>query len=216
MEKCCVKCKELKPTENFYKSKTAKDGLQRACKRCQKEFYIKNKLEISEYKKKYYENNYSDIRIKQTEYYQKNIERLTEKRLKNKKEIYKRTAIYKKNRLLNDPYYKFETNLRSYISSIISNLKCKIPDENKGIDFHKIYEKIGPKPSNGNYHLDHIIPLSKFDLTNPRHIVLAHTPENLQWLDSKLNLKKGNKIMDIVFNNDILMKIYAEITNDRN
>lgn len=44
------------------------------------------------------------------------------------------------------------------------------------------------------WHLDHIVPLSSFDLNNPKQRMIANHISNLRPLKAKENLKKGNKI----------------------
>jgi hypothetical protein len=63
------------------------------------------------------------------------------------------------------------------------------------LDYGAIIKKLGTCPVNRkDYHIDHIIPLSFFDLTNKEEIIKAWSPENLQWLPAKINLMKGNKL----------------------
>ena len=61
-----------------------------------------------------------------------------------------------------------------------------------GVNYDAIIQHLGKKPE-GNYHIDHIKPLSSFDLTKPEQIKQAFAPENLQWLPAKENIIKGNK-----------------------
>jgi len=47
--KQCFKCKEVKPSNQFYKSKTSKSGLQSYCKECEKKMtkiYCRNRYKI--------------------------------------------------------------------------------------------------------------------------------------------------------------------------
>jgi hypothetical protein len=44
------------------------------------------------------------------------------------------------------------------------------------------------------WHLDHIVPLSSFNLDDPRQRMLANHISNLRPLNAKENIKKGNKI----------------------
>ena len=48
----------------------------------------------------------------------------------------------------------------------------------------------------GEFHIDHIIPLSSFDLNDSEQIKIAFAPENYQWLTAKENLIKSNKLND--------------------
>lgn len=45
----------------------------------------------------------------------------------------------------------------------------------------------------GDGHMDHIVPLCSFDLTNPQHVVRAMHPSNMQILTRKQNEMKGQK-----------------------
>jgi hypothetical protein len=65
-----------------------------------------------------------------------------------------------------------------------------------GIDYAKIIEHLKPFPEDlSKYHVDHIIPLSSFDLTKPEQIKIAFAPENHQWLLEFDNLSKHNKLL---------------------
>jgi|SRR3989344_791991 len=64
-----------------------------------------------------------------------------------------------------------------------------------GLDFNKIIEKLKPFPQDiRKFEIDHIIPLSKFDLNNPENVGKAFAPSNLQWLSMEDNRRKSNKI----------------------
>ena len=64
---------------------------------------------------------------------------------------------------------------------------------NKYLDMPAIIKKLTPFPKNiKNYHVDHIIPLSKFDLNNPEEVKKAFDKNNLQWLTAKENRKKSD------------------------
>jgi hypothetical protein len=66
-----------------------------------------------------------------------------------------------------------------------------------GIDWTPIIEKlITTKPADFNekaYHIDHIQPVSSFDLTDTEQIKQAFSPDNLQWLTAEENISKGDK-----------------------
>ena len=63
-----------------------------------------------------------------------------------------------------------------------------------GISIRDIIEHIGPCPGNRtDYHIDHIKPLSLFDLRNEEEIRKVFAPKNHQWLRAEENLSKNNK-----------------------
>jgi len=67
-----------------------------------------------------------------------------------------------------------------------------------GIDYEKIIEHLKPFPKDlSKYHIDHIKPLCKFDLTKKEEVKKAFAPENHQWLLVTDNLKKSSKDRNI-------------------
>jgi len=71
-----------------------------------------------------------------------------------------------------------------------------------GINIDEIIKKLGCQPQDGKkYHIDHIFPVSAFDLNNPEHIKLCWHPDNLQWLEMSENIKKSNDYNVNEFNN---------------
>lgn len=44
------------------------------------------------------------------------------------------------------------------------------------------------------WHVDHIVPVSHFDLTNSEHVKLVHHYTNLRPMEAKANMMRGNKI----------------------
>jgi hypothetical protein len=55
--------------------------------------------------------------------------------------------------------------------------------------------------NHGKWHIDHIIPLSNFDLTKPEEQRKAFHYTNLQPLWAMDNMKKHNKILTNTINN---------------
>ena len=96
-------------------------------------------------------------------------------------------------------------NLRRRVSLALNGLnKSKSTIELLGctIDEFKIYisNKFDSQMSWDNYgiygwHIDHIIPCSSFDLTDPKQQKICFHYTNLQPLWAIDNLKKGNKII---------------------
>lgn len=100
-----------------------------------------------------------------------------------------------KKRRAEDPQYRCLLLLRGRVRKAFheysSTGKIRSSDE-YGIDYAAIIERLGPRPE-GDFHIDHILPLSAFDFDNQQHIVAAFAPENHQWLPAKDNLEKHNK-----------------------
>jgi hypothetical protein len=117
-------------------------------------------------------------------YRRENLEKLS----KNQVEYQNRTPN-------NIMIHRLRTRLRIALNDYTKT--GKIMSSNKyGIDYKKIIEHLKPFPEDlSKYHIDHIIPLVSFDLTNQEEIKKAFAPENHQWLLVFDNLSKGNKII---------------------
>lgn len=233
--KICTKCGVDKDESDFYKRSNGK--INPECKVCnlelKKRFRSTHNEEIKTKKKLYYEQNRELIIAKNKKYYEENKEKVSVRKKEYSKKYRESNREYmkeyskkynKKNRhsinfkrneiLRNDPCERFKQNLRRRLLQAFKlyskNGKTKVCSE-YGIDFKAIYDKIGQKPE-GNYHLDHIIPLSVFDLDNPEHVRLAHLPENLRWLDATENISKNDTIdIQLICEFPDLMLIACEI-----
>lgn len=137
--KICYKCKEEKPTLDFNKSKSSKDGYGTYCTVCRKEKkkaeYLRNRekylanakryreenhVKVSEAKKLCYVNKIDQYKQARREYYKLNSESVlaqaAEYRKSNKEEIRKRDNIYKaKNRdILKEKQSKYQKQNSEY------------------------------------------------------------------------------------------------------
>jgi hypothetical protein len=174
-----------------------------------KEYYLKNKDKIKQYLiekkehrskicKEYYLKNKDKILEDHKKNYLKNKDKILEQRKKygekNKSNIQKRRRERYKT---NHKNFKISTSIRtSFRKSIKIYLKSKKTKTLKqyGIDIKSIVEHLGNPPQDGKqYHVDHIFPVSAFDLNNPEHIKLCWHPDNLQWLEASENMSKNNK-----------------------
>lgn len=140
------------------------------------------------------------VRIYNREYNKKNAEILKEKKkqyyVENSEKIYAKTKSYKRIKLDTDEEYRFTHNLRRLIRYGLTTYSTKGKTKScaeYGIDFGEIYAKLGPRPTD-KHHLDHIIPISLFQLDIPEHVKLANSTENLQWLEGSDNLLKSDNI----------------------
>lgn len=185
---------------------------------CKKIVYYKNnKPKIIEKNKLYRINNIEIVseqnRKRSKNWYIKNKNNILARAkiyyINNKSSIITRIGTYTKNRYSSDINFKLTRILRSRLSSAIKNnhktgsavndLGCsinkfKIHLQLKFIRNPRDQKQIMTWENYGEWHIDHIKPLSKFDLTNPEELKKACHYSNLQPMWAKDNIKKGNTI----------------------
>lgn len=196
--KKCSKCAKTKSLEYFNFQKASKGGHYPYCKECTKEqnkkYRTANKEKCNQYNLLYYQKNKEYLCKRQSEYNQKN---------KVKNNEYKKKYIFKKRR--KDLNYNIKLLLRSRIHHALKGLS-KVSSSSLAIgcslEFLKSYieDKFQPGMTWENWslhgwHLDHIIPLSAFDLSDKNQFFKAFNYTNLQPLWAKENLKKSNKVL---------------------
>lgn len=192
--KTCTKCKIEKDLEQFHKDTVTKDGYAYRCKDC-KNNYNKDYYKIDENKEKY--NEYSkDYYLNNPEKFEFYIEKDKEKRFivsKNwKKENRERYLKYRRDKVkedLKDPLFNLVFNLRIRIYHLLK--KQNATKKNSSLKYlgcsdkeykQHLEDQFLPEFTWENYgkiwEVDHIIPLSKFDLTIEENIYKAFNYKN--------------------------------------
>lgn len=126
-------------------------------------------------------------------------------RTKHRKEITAKNVIYQKVKIENDVNYRLRWLLRSRINIAIKRQlgsKCFKTIELLGCSIQQAREHIEKQfkdgmtwENHGTWEIDHIIPVSSFNLTNPEEQKKAFHYTNLQPLNWKENRLKSNKIV---------------------
>lgn len=160
-KKRCTKCKKIKDVDEFGKSTRRKDGLRLYCKLCRR---TESDPETDKERKRkwYLENRELTIERSRIRHIEKREER--NKYLKG--------------------YYKDNPHIYTWRGLVYRTLNGKIKDgdtlELLGYTYNELKEHIESLFTDemtwsnyGEWHVDHIIPLSKFDETTPIHIVNA-------------------------------------------
>lgn len=213
--KYCSKCRLDKESTLFYKNKSKSDGLSNWCKICtnndiktrrhkykeqdkvySKKYYIENKQYFTDYNKRYCKQYY----IQNKETIKSNV---NEYRINNKKKVNKTRLKYIHKQLKINPLFKLCRYLRSRLNQAIKNnfkSGSAVRDLGCTIDQLKIHLESQFQPgmnwdnwSTNGWHIDHIKPLSSFDLTDREELLKAVHYTNLQPLWAVDNLKKGSK-----------------------
>lgn len=122
-------------------------------------------------------------------------------RKNHRKHINKYSRKYVKHKRATVPSFRLKTNLRARLLFAFLNYSVDGKTKNAseyGIDFDAIIRyllKRKPKDFDRKmYHIDHVVPLCRFDFNKPEQIRMAFLPENHQWLSKKDNIRKGSKL----------------------
>lgn len=210
--KKCSKCKDLKDFAFFYKSKINKDGYRNSCILCIKEYGQKNKETKKEYLKNYKKINKENLKIKNKKYREDNEDKIKKWKEENKdyfrqyrQDNKSNMRNYIKNRLDNEPIFRFKNNIRHLVLHSFRRGKKNFKKTDRteiilGCKIEEFINHISKKftegmsiENHGKWHIDHIIPLATAK-TEQDVIRLTHYT-NLQPLWAKDNLSKGSKII---------------------
>jgi hypothetical protein len=193
--KVCIKCNQIKPLSDFYKSKSYKDGKIGTCKSC---FNIISSSNI-EYRKQYKNKNKAKHN---KQWRENNKEKIKQWRENNKEKI----NNYQKTKKQNNPLYKISACIRTKISQSLSKYSksestLKILGLNNFEEFKQHVELQFSEGMNwGNYGfgknkwvIDHKIPLAS--ALNEQEVYDLNHYTNLQPMWWEENIIKGAKIV---------------------
>ena len=184
-----------------------------------RQYRLNNLEKILEYKNKYYLNNKESILEKCKQYYsgnkEKTLKRGKEYRINHRKEILESKKIYRhKDKFREYINSRYRTDLKYNLNYKISNDMRRALKGNKNgrrwedlvgytlDDLIKHLQKTLPNGYtwddvlNGKLHIDHKIPKSVFNFTEPEDYDFKRcwALSNLRLLPAKENLIKGNKL----------------------
>lgn len=200
--KICAKCKVEKEVNEFYLSK--RDGYRSRCKLCKKEddfIWRSNNYETDKKVKKNWRDNNKEYMIT---YYKDNKEKITNYNIEyyqeNKEEIKKRVGLnrneYMKKHYKKYPHIHIHRGLLSRYYTWIGESKLDKTHILLGYTAKELKLHLeslftdGMSWSNfGEWHVDHIKPVSKFNKMELPSVVNSLT--NLQPIWAYENLKKG-------------------------
>ena len=199
--KKCPKCELTLSTNKFYKHKSRKDGFQVYCKKCMakvnsdsfqnhKEKRVKKSMEYGRTEKgKKYRREWAKDKYDTNEEY--------------RKDCIKKVVAREKVLLETDPEFKLIHTLRGRVRSA---LKTKNAKKNMrtldltGCTISFLMEFLEKKfiegmtwENHGDWHIDHIKPISLFNLLNEEEQKKCFHYTNLQPLWAADNLSKSNK-----------------------
>lgn len=189
--KICSKCKQVQCIANFTKSKSNKDGFNNYCKLCFSEIRKQWNLSHPNYGKQYYQENRLSCLINNKKYYQN-----------NKVKCNKDNNKYVQNRCNHDHTFKMKLLIRRRMLHGIKSKKSQKSRDLLCCDWQFAHDHLEKQFRDGMtwenhgkfWQIDHIIPISFFDLTDFTEQKLAFHYGNLQPLLVKENLSKNDSI----------------------
>ena len=208
--KRCTKCNRELLLDQFgeRKYKNGNIGYKSRCKDCIK---LENALwreNNPDYNTKWHKNNPEKVRAIDARWRKNNPETTRKKRARwkiNNSDKH-RTAMskYRKKRRMRDPEYRLALNIRcSMARALLGTAKTAKTRILLGCSIeylrHHLENQFIEGMTWGNYgvhgwHIDHIIPLSYFDFTDPEQQKRVWHYTNLQPLWAAENVRKSNKI----------------------
>jgi hypothetical protein len=211
--KKCNQCKNIKELTFFNKSKNTKDGLQYKCKICESENnkLLRQKYPTSKYynkNKEYYKNYSKNWIIKHKDNWNEYLYKYKKENI-DKIKAYQNTWV--KEKYKNDINYKLKINIKGRIidalnkgnlkkgEKIITYLGCSI----KNYKFF-IESQFKPEMTWENHgiiwEIDHIVPISNFDLNLKEHIYKAFNYLNTQPLFKTTKIARSFGYLDEIGN----------------
>ncbi len=200
--KQCIKCNTLQPLINFGVKNSNKDKLESRCRSCR-----------SKLKKIYRANNKDKIRNSGKLYQECNREKISKRKhryyINNKQDILDYQKDYKNKKRKEDTNYRLSHALRRRLRSAIkSNQKSGSAVKDLGCTIDELKSHLekqffsNPRTgeqmtwdnwSRNGWHIDHIEPLSWFDLQNREEFLRATHYTNMKPLWAKENYSKKNR-----------------------
>jgi hypothetical protein len=230
--KICSNCREAKPISSFGK-KGMRYGKQAYQTRC-------NPYRSS-YDKERYNTDSSTILTRNNEYYKKNTKQIVQQHREynkinsdavkaNKKRYYEENKEwllakheeYMKTYYIRFPEKKLVQSARRRSNAVLKSknrfnelLGCDSKFLQGWISFHAADDARYTMDNYGSgWHLDHVLPCAKWDMTNDDHIRKCFHWSNLAPLDAKENAAKKDKIIiEHINRQNVKLRTFTELHN---
>lgn len=212
--KICNCCKIEKDTTEYYKSERGTFGVTGICKPCTLEksrpvwqaYKAANREKIRASGREYDQRNAEKIAKRKANYRDKNAEVISAKKKIYHAKIKPRRRSWENNKRATDPQFKLKCILRTRVSnfminkgikagSAVKDLGCTIPEFKAYLESKFLPGMTWENHSVDGWHIDHIVPLCEFDLTNREQFLKAAHYTNLQPLWAEDNWKKNRFVL---------------------
>jgi len=203
---CSRKCKEKEYNKNHIEEIIEyRENNREKANEYQKEYRENNREKANEYAKEYNKNHREKANEYAKEYRENNREKANEYAKEYNKNHKEEKNKRHNNRKKIDINYRLRCNLRTRLNSAIKNnqksgsavddLGCTISELILYLESKFQFGMTWDNWKHSGWHIDHIIPLSSFNLENREELLKAVNYINLQPLWAKDNLSKGDKLI---------------------
>lgn len=149
---------------------------------------VKDSEELKAYGKAYYAKNRAAVRERQHKYNLANRAKIAAWHKEYRKDPVHRLAHRLRNRL------NFALKNNSKKGSAVSLLGCTLEELKRYLESKWLPGMSWENWSKDGWHVDHVVPLASFDLTDKEQLEKACHYTNLQPLWAKDNLRKGDSL----------------------
>jgi len=189
MNKLCSTCNVEKETSLFPKGRRT---CRSCCNEVSRQYKLAHKQAITEYNKNYKLDHKDEIKD-----YNKNYN------IENREAIQRRHTPYLRNKRKTDPQYKMSCTIRNRIKALLHGEENRKSTKDRlGCDYDflkswlesQFVEGMTYENHGSVWHVDHVIPCKKFDLTDNVEILRCFNWSNLQPSFGTVNMSKKDRI----------------------
>jgi len=175
-----------------------------------KRYKANNKEKVGQYNKNYKKKYRDEIKEYNRTYNIQNRTTIQSRQTRTHKERRKTDMNYKMSILLRSRLQKF---CRGNYSSIQNLVGCSIQNFRYWIEYN-FNHKMNWNNHGTIWHIDHVLPCSKFDLTNDDEMKICSNWKNLRPLLTEKNLAKNNKLyLKDILNQIIVSNYFYKVNN---
>ena len=210
--KKCTKCGRELPLDQFYvrRYKNGNTGRRHLCRSCGSAAAARwqgdNPQKVKAIRVRWRNDNIDKSRASCSRWRKDNPEYGGEWRKNNSERDKVNAAKYDRERRASDSNYKLRRNVRAAMNSALRDnakaghtielLGCSVEYLRAYLEMHFQSGMSWDNYGNNGWHIDHIIPLSYFDFSDPEQQKRAWRYTNLQPLWAKENMSKGAKVIE--------------------
>lgn len=208
--KTCTKCKAEKPLDSFFARKKMRDGRRSECKDCSRKIVRRwqeqNRQATRDSARRWREDNPEKYLTAKRQYYLRTAEERREKSSQWRKDNRERanaSDLRRYHRKKNDPEFKAERAIRGVLTCFLRRAQMgKTGQTNEVLGYttdefmlhmQRQFTKGMSWENYGDWHIDHIIPVSEYVKSGETDPAVINCLTNLMPRWAKENISKGGR-----------------------